>query len=375
MDATHTKAALELNSFQHRYSSTPVVKLAADALAKAAPVEILRDELYCQALKQLIGNGSHDTFLYAWEWMTMLSLAFTPANPALTEVIKSFADNQGSEDPDPKVAALARHCSRQLSRRAESGSRVCIPSLSELEGVQQGVFLYPIKVHVLLKTTMIMVDSCSTVNEIMGKIGLDNLKLPFMKNLGLLHLQEHSLGMPLHYTDKIVDVLAQKETETASSEIKSPRQAQTELVFGALAWNFRLTPDMDDNLLNALYEVLRRLVINSDIACSLAEVLDLSILITRATPSLAVVKKEKLNEYVPQHIITNHPDQLVQQIVDASAPLAAAGFGERDAKMAFVRVGNFKNIWTWSFFPLVCGAIISNSNFSLRDSTGKSRGP
>lgn len=269
MDAEDNKIAIEYNSLLLKYLATQKSRNIADAVSLVCSKSILKDESYCQAMKYTLGNNNIDECKLAWEWITMLSLAFNPSD-GIYEILNQYLSIQGIEHPTQSIAILARHCLLQISRRNQHGPRSQLPVIKEYESIIDGALYQSIKIRINSSNSISLIDSCSTCSEVSNKIATETLRLSsFHDYFGLMLQIEKGFDVPLDVNSKVADLSADKDILNI---VKPP----ITFSYGVQVWNFRFSPDMENSLLDALYNDMRFKVLNSDISCALNKVLDLA---------------------------------------------------------------------------------------------------
>ncbi|KAM8953167.1 unconventional myosin-VIIb [Pelodytes ibericus] len=91
--------------------------------------EALRDEIYCQILKQMTGNNNSYSVKSGWQLLWLCTGLFPPSKLLLIHVQK-FIDNRQKEP-------LAKECTRRIQKVLQSGSRKQPPHLLEVEAIQE----------------------------------------------------------------------------------------------------------------------------------------------------------------------------------------------------------------------------------------------
>eukprot|EP01128_Nolandella_sp_AFSM9_P006311 TRINITY_DN3216_c0_g1_i2.p1 TRINITY_DN3216_c0_g1~~TRINITY_DN3216_c0_g1_i2.p1 ORF type:complete len:716 (-),score=240.87 TRINITY_DN3216_c0_g1_i2:139-2286(-) len=92
----------------------------------------LRDELYCQLVKQLTCNPSAESTYKGWNLMSFFVQYFPPSQNLVEPVKKFFQVFLDMEDDD-KLPDFAKFCLRWLPKTYELGSRGRVPTLAELK--------------------------------------------------------------------------------------------------------------------------------------------------------------------------------------------------------------------------------------------------
>ncbi|KAM4695270.1 unconventional myosin-VIIb [Discoglossus pictus] len=91
--------------------------------------EALRDEIYCQILKQLTGNNNSYSVTNGWQLLWLCTGLFPPSKVLLAHVQKFI--NSRRKQP------LAKECTRRIQNVLQHGSRKQPPHLVEVEAIQQ----------------------------------------------------------------------------------------------------------------------------------------------------------------------------------------------------------------------------------------------
>jgi len=107
-----------------------VSTLLTDSIMEhALAAEALRDEVYCQLMKQLTDNRSRMSEERGWELFWLCTGTFACSNLLLTEV-NAFLRSKANKQP------LASDCQNRLSKTIRGGQRKYPPHLVEVEAIQ-----------------------------------------------------------------------------------------------------------------------------------------------------------------------------------------------------------------------------------------------
>lgn len=98
----------------------------------------LRDEIYCQVMKQLSGNPSTESVFRGWQVLCVLLTAFPPSKNFET-YLRSFMLQRTSQS-EGRVDVMAKHCLRRLSVISKKGPRGKPPSMAEIETASDAAF-------------------------------------------------------------------------------------------------------------------------------------------------------------------------------------------------------------------------------------------
>lgn len=98
----------------------------------------LRDEIYCQLMKQLSGNPNPESVFKGWQMLCVLLIAFPPSKNFET-YLRSFIQQRISQS-EGRVDVMAKHCLRRLSAISKKGPRGKPPSVAEIETASDAAF-------------------------------------------------------------------------------------------------------------------------------------------------------------------------------------------------------------------------------------------
>ncbi|KAF9230664.1 hypothetical protein BU15DRAFT_83336 [Melanogaster broomeanus] len=98
----------------------------------------LRDEIYCQLMKQLSGNPNPESVFKGWQMLCVLLIAFPPSKNFET-YLRSFMVQRTSQS-EGRVDVMAKHCLRRLSVISKKGPRGKPPSMAEIETASDAAF-------------------------------------------------------------------------------------------------------------------------------------------------------------------------------------------------------------------------------------------
>lgn len=98
----------------------------------------LRDEIYCQLMKQLSGNPNQESVFKGWQMLCVLLIAFPPSKNFET-YLRSFI-LQRIPQCEGRVDVMAKHCLRRLSAISKKGPRGKPPSVAEIETASDAAF-------------------------------------------------------------------------------------------------------------------------------------------------------------------------------------------------------------------------------------------
>jgi len=97
--------------------------------------ELLRDEVYCQVVKQTTHNPSNESTARGWQLLTCLLACFPPSADLSMHLANYIAANLGSLQPH--VARFSEHCLHRVFRICELGTRKEMPTAPEIAGMMR----------------------------------------------------------------------------------------------------------------------------------------------------------------------------------------------------------------------------------------------
>ncbi|XP_042654848.1 unconventional myosin-XV [Tyto alba] len=177
--------------------------------------EVLRDELYCQIIKQITNNTSSNPDSCQKGWRLLYILA---AYYKCSEVLKPFllAFLQGaSSHPELPFQGIAKACEQNLRKTLQYGGRSLFPSSMELRAMVAGrsakrqLFLLPggIEKHLKIKTCSVALD---VIEELCCEMGLQHPEA-FDEYILFVVTDRGQSVRPLTRREYILDVAAETE--------------------------------------------------------------------------------------------------------------------------------------------------------------------
>ncbi|KAJ7188538.1 hypothetical protein C8R46DRAFT_1157539 [Mycena filopes] len=98
----------------------------------------LRDEIYCQTMKQLTGNPSPESVFKGWQLLCVLLITFPPSKNFET-YLRSFIQ-QHTTQQEGRVDVMAKYCIKRLNFIAKKGPRGKPPTSAEIETASDAAF-------------------------------------------------------------------------------------------------------------------------------------------------------------------------------------------------------------------------------------------
>ncbi|RDB25243.1 Rho GTPase-activating protein 39 [Hypsizygus marmoreus] len=98
----------------------------------------LRDEIYCQLMKQLTGNPSTESVFKGWQLLCVLLITFPPSKNFET-YLSSFIQ-QHTTQQEGRVDVMTKYCLRRLAHISKKGPRGKSPTTAEIETASDAAF-------------------------------------------------------------------------------------------------------------------------------------------------------------------------------------------------------------------------------------------
>ncbi|XP_075313230.1 unconventional myosin-XVB [Odontesthes bonariensis] len=180
-----------------------------DILLLGKENELLRDEIYCQVIKQTTNNPAESSCTLGWLLLSLMT-GFFPCSGTLQPYVTSHL-NDISQDYKHPYQGLARKCLENLERSFSFGGRRNIPSHVEIDAFLAGKTSqrdniqlpggaqYPIKIQIFSMAVDVLTELC---NE-MGILQLNEIK-----EFAILATRLHDGSVrPLHSNEYLFDFL------------------------------------------------------------------------------------------------------------------------------------------------------------------------
>jgi hypothetical protein len=138
-----------LGYMKDRFHAYPVT-LAHEVLFRGVEEPLLRDEIYCQLVKQTTKNPNSDSNILGWKLLYLCCSTFPPVTDELEKVILShiatFANPKVQKHmPFDTVENIAANCYIAFQRTVNNGARSEPPSLDEIRSLTEAK---PLKLRV-----------------------------------------------------------------------------------------------------------------------------------------------------------------------------------------------------------------------------------
>ncbi|KAM6121795.1 unconventional myosin-XV [Phoenicopterus ruber ruber] len=188
-------------------------------LKLCAEHEVLRDEVYCQIIKQVTNNTSSkpDSCQKGWRLLYILA-AYYKGSEVLRPFLLAFLQD-ASRHPELPFQGIAKACEQNLRKTLQFGGRSLFPSSMELRAMVAGrsakrqLFLLPgsIERHLKIKTCSVALD---VVEELCCEMGLQHPEA-FDEYILFVVTDRGQSVRPLTRWEYVLDVAAETERRDA----------------------------------------------------------------------------------------------------------------------------------------------------------------
>ncbi|XP_062386970.1 unconventional myosin-XV [Sardina pilchardus] len=289
---------------------------------------LMRDEAYCQVLKQITGNTSSktDSCQRGWRLLYVLTAYYRCSEvlkPYLLKYLLDVCANQGIH-----FQGIANACEQNLRKTFQYGGRIEPPNGMELKAMLAGrsskrqLFLLPggIERHLKIKTCSVALDA---IEELCYEMGLS--KLEAMDEYAIFVVVNRGQNVrPLNKREYILDITTEAE----------PIDSNYSLWFRRVIWTQPLKFDNELSVsmhYNQIYPDYLKGLLNVVPQGSLSDqqlqqVAKLAALQHRAKESAYLPTVHEVQDYVPQQLYTEQRPQqwlnLITQHMQQVQPLS-----------------------------------------------------
>ncbi|KAM6055069.1 LOW QUALITY PROTEIN: unconventional myosin-XV [Chlamydotis macqueenii] len=188
-------------------------------LKLCAEHEVLRDEIYCQIIKQVTNNTSAkpDSCQKGWRLLYILA-AYYKCSEVLRPFLLAFL-RDASKHPELPFQGIAKACEQNLQKTLQFGGRCLFPSSMELKAMVAGrsakrqLFLLPggIERHLKIKTCSVALD---VIEELCCEMGLQHPEA-FDEYILFVVTDRGQSVRPLTRREYVLDVASETESRDA----------------------------------------------------------------------------------------------------------------------------------------------------------------
>ncbi|CAF1212835.1 unnamed protein product, partial [Didymodactylos carnosus] len=299
--------------------------------------EILKDEIYCQIIKQLTDNGNQTSESHGWELIWLGTGCFAPSALLLKEV-NLFLRSRKHQ--------LAADCFARLQRTLKNGQRKHPPHQVEVEAIQHMTTQIYHKVYFPDDTSEAFeVDSSTRAKDFCRNIA-DRLKLQGSEGFSLfVKILDKVISVPdgdfffdfvRHLTEWIKKTKQREDPPKYTYQIFFMRKLWTNTVPG------------QDRMADIIFHYHQELpkLIRGYHKCSVEEAIQLAAYIYRVrfVDSLAQFDNIQLKDFLPADLVDRLPYADWKKRI-MTAHQSSRGISAEDAKIKFLKI-----IYQWSTF-------------------------
>jgi myosin-15 len=232
--------------------------------------ETLRDEVYCQIIKQCTNNRSPkaDSLRRGWDLMILCCSSFAPSAefaPFLNTFLAEVAENKSREFHE-----MASQCVKRLRRIRKFGQRKLPPGAAEVQSVKTNS---PMSLRINFPdntSRMFIVDSCTTADDVIARAS-SKMQLHNADEFALAVAAPAGASVPIMNDDYMLDVMLAGERmvqSVAQSSIRRTGSLPTappvfQILFLRKLWISRRVPQSDLVISIIYHQILGDLMNNN----------------------------------------------------------------------------------------------------------------
>lgn len=188
-----------------------------------APEE-LRDEIFCQIMKQVTNNPDPESTLRGWQLLAICSGTYPPSNDFHPFVMYFCQKHLTHENPE--IAETATFVQKRIVRTQEQGPRINVPTNVEIQAVRHGD---PVLIRVQKldgSAVTVPVQSWTTVDELSRMVsfmlGLDDAE-PY----SIFEVSSEEEERVLDREERVLDIIAYWQKTYDDEKAKSSKEIET----------------------------------------------------------------------------------------------------------------------------------------------------
>ncbi|XP_035390988.1 unconventional myosin-XV [Electrophorus electricus] len=322
---------------------------------------LMRDEAYCQVLKQLTANTSlkPDSCQSGWRLLYVLT-AYCRCSAVLKPFLLKFF-HDACKSPGALFQGIAKACEQNLRKTFQFGGRGVLPSSMELKAIMAGrsskrqLFLFPggIERHLKIKTCSVALD---IIEELCYEMALQRLQAMDEYTIFIVTNRGQNVR-PLNKREYILDIVTEMEQIDSNYSFwfrrviwANPLKFDNELSI-TVHYN-QVLPDY----LKALLNVVPQGKISEQ---QFNQIAKLSALQHRAKDGLYAPTIHELAEYIPAQLFSKQGPQQWMHLVTQHTH-AVQSLSPRQARSQFLALVCVFPMFGSSFFY-----ILSSSNSAI----------
>ncbi|XP_048416599.1 pleckstrin homology domain-containing family H member 3 isoform X1 [Stegostoma tigrinum] len=310
----HDEAVKVFNSLQHLETEQDPIPLIQGILQTCLDLEPLRDEIYCQLIKQT-SNPPHVgsiSDLRNWQLLTCMSVTFLPSTTVL-KYLRFHIKRSQDQFPKTEVYKYAEFIANSLVR---TKCRKCVPSCEEILVLMQREEMSCIIHYAGSKFCKVTINSHSTAGEVVNSL---------LMTLGLGHSQNRFALFEQNLTDRwlvaddtvVADIITRFENLAISME---QPENQWKLYFKLYCFLDSSNIPKNNLEFTLLFEQAHEMVTKSYFPASEETLLALAALRLQFTVRdfTTHVPLPKLQELFPVHVLKARVQQSVKALLSTN---------------------------------------------------------
>jgi hypothetical protein len=353
-----------MGDYPTRLSQKKYDALPSKAIQMAIDNRELRDELYCQLMKQTNKNPRDSSNEKGWELMALCAGCFLPQDEMLDRLYKRLEEHE----LDSKVGYYAKQAVDRLQNTILVGERELAPSHAEISALRN-------RSRIMCRVALpngshraVLVDAWTTVGDVVPEV-IRQLRFQNQpKSFGLFEItpqagkNEIRLKVPLADDMFVCDALArwekaQKKEKGSGSTNRipdAPLEMRKKLFFAASQDDDLALSEEDDMLADFLFSQVCEDFLSGQLPASHAEIAKLGACLLhirfRASDSSASINSAVLPEIVGKSLVNKkEAQQMTAEIEEAYGEFA--GLPIITAKRSFLAIAAALPLYGAALFP------------------------
>uniref|UniRef100_A0A8C9DDB8 Uncharacterized protein n=1 Tax=Prolemur simus TaxID=1328070 RepID=A0A8C9DDB8_PROSS len=178
--------------------------------------ESLRDEIYCQVIKQVTGHPRQDHCARGWSFLSLLTGFFPPSTTLMPYLTKFLQDSGPSQE-------LAQSSQEHLQRTVKYGGRQRLPLPGEMQAFLKGQTVHLVLIHLPggtdyktnIRTFTVVAE---VLEEMCRQMGITEPQ-EVQEFALFLHKAEGKLVRPLRHSEYLNNVVMEKDVSLHSRRL------------------------------------------------------------------------------------------------------------------------------------------------------------
>lgn len=355
-----------MGDFPSKNTDTQLVQhLIAAGLKK----EILRDEIFCQMMKQVTNNKSTkpDSARRGWDLLQFASSCFPPSEafmPYLSQWLQSQADDHKREFHE-----IADTCLKRVRKVKKIGPRKLPPATPEVLSIKTAT---PMSMRIYFPgdtSRMMMIDSVTIAADVMQKAGA-KLEVKDEGEFGLFVISQTGSSVPILGDDYMLDVLnvAERMSQMTAQATMKKNQTKSDaqgptfyVVYKKKLWLNRKITD-SDMVVTIQYhqtvemylsgQVLSALELQPNFLSTAAELAAAQLAANPAFDRSLLTRDDFFHQFVPDLIWSKQNPTWWRTIVSAAFSKIHPAKNESEARKHFLTLAQKLPLYGHHFFDI-----------------------